>query len=139
MPQGLPKKIEVGLLFPDLALELGDPTPRRRTLIEDRALQRRPLQRPLARPPRPTQRLQSPLPHQILPFVQALPVHLKIRRHSRRRLAGCQTADRSSLGLCRYHYWTFHQFLSLRETVRSSSVSLSGCTPRESCRRKRRK
>jgi hypothetical protein len=37
MPQGLPKKIEVGLLLADLALELGDPPPRRHSLIEDRA------------------------------------------------------------------------------------------------------
>jgi len=28
MPQGLPKKIEVGLLLPDLPFKLGDPTAR---------------------------------------------------------------------------------------------------------------
>jgi len=37
MSQGLPKKIEVALLLADLALELGDPTSRRRSIIENRA------------------------------------------------------------------------------------------------------
>jgi hypothetical protein len=69
MPQGLPKKIEVGLLLPDLALELSDPTARRRSFIEDRAPQRRPFQRPFARPTDAAQRFQTALPNLLLPLV----------------------------------------------------------------------
>ena len=88
MPQGLLKKIEVGLLLADLALELRDPTPRRRSLIEDRTAQRRAVQPALARPARPAQRLQPALPNLLLPFVQTTTVDPKIRRHRRHRLAG---------------------------------------------------
>jgi len=69
MPQGLPKKIEVALLLPDLALELGDPSPRRSSLIENRAAQRRAVQPALARTARPPQRLKPTLPNLLLPFV----------------------------------------------------------------------
>src|SRR5215208_7329985 len=119
MPQGLPKKIEISLLLPDLALELGDPPPRRRSLVEDRAPQRRFFQRPFARPTGTTQRFQAALPHLLLPFVQPLPVDLQLRGHSRGRLAGRQPSDRSALNFCRYRHVTLHQFLSSRETVRS--------------------
>jgi hypothetical protein len=69
MSQGLPKKIEVALLLADLALELGDPTPRRRPIIEKRAPQRRAVQPALARSARPAQRLQPALPNLLLPLI----------------------------------------------------------------------
>jgi hypothetical protein len=129
MPQGLPKKIQVGLLLPDLALELGDPTPCRCSLIEDRTPQRRTIQRPLARPTGPPQRLQPALADLLLPLVYPLAVDPKIRRNRRRRLTGGYSLDCSSLDLRRDYLWTLHQFLSSRETVRILSVSLLGCTP----------
>src|SRR5262245_31575268 len=97
MPQGLPKKIEVGLLLPDLALELGDPTPRRRSFIEECAPQRRPVQRPFAWTSGAAQRFQPALPYLLLPVVEPAPVHLQIRCHIRGSLAGRQTGNRSSL------------------------------------------
>jgi len=100
MPQGLPKKIEVGLLLPDLALELGDPTSRCSSLIENRTAQRRTVQPTLARTARPTQRLKPAPPNPLLPFVQPLAVELQIGSHSRYRLTTGYTLHRSSLGLC---------------------------------------
>jgi hypothetical protein len=69
MSQGLPKKIEVALLLADLALELRDPTPRRRSIIENRAPQRRAVQPALARSARPAQRRQPALPNLLLPLI----------------------------------------------------------------------
>jgi hypothetical protein len=69
MPQGLPKKIEVSLLLADLALELGDPPPRRRALMQERTPKRTAIQRSLARTARPSQRLKPTLPGLLLPFV----------------------------------------------------------------------
>jgi hypothetical protein len=77
MPQGLPKKIEVCLLLPDLALQLGDPSPRRCPLIEDRAPQWRALQPALARSTGTPQGLQPTPPNLLLPLVQPLPIEPK--------------------------------------------------------------
>jgi hypothetical protein len=112
MPQGLPKKIEVALLFPDLALQFGDPSPRRSSLIEKRTAQRRAIQTALARTARPTQRLKPALPNLLLPFVQPLAVELQICRHSRYRLTSRYTLHGSSLGLRRDYLRSLHQFLS---------------------------
>src|ERR1044072_2255887 len=112
MPQGLPKKIEVALLLPDLALELGDPPPRRRPLIEDRAPQRQPLQRPLARPTATSQRFQSSLANLLLPLVQPTPVDLQIRRHRRYLFASRNPANCPALQLNADILRTLHQFLS---------------------------
>jgi hypothetical protein len=94
MPQGLPKKIEVGLLLPDLALELGDPTPRRCPLIEDRTPQRRVVQNALARSASTAQRFKPALPNLVLPFVHAAAVDLKFCRNSRHILPGRYTPHR---------------------------------------------
>src|SRR5690349_11960412 len=99
MPQGLPKKIEVGLLLPDLAFQLGDPPPRRRSLMEERAPQRQPLQRPLARPTATAQRFQPAPANLLLPLVQPTTVDLEFRRHSRYLFPRRNTAHRSSLQL----------------------------------------
>jgi hypothetical protein len=112
MPQGLPKKIEVALLLADLALELRDPTPRRRSLIEDRAAQRRAVQPALARPARPAQRLQPTLPNLLLPFVQTTTVDLQIPRNRRHLLASRNATDRSSLKFRRKRPCSLHQSLS---------------------------
>src|SRR5260370_14505983 len=128
MPQGLPKKIEVALLLADLALELGDPTPRRRSFIEEGAGHPRWVQGALARPTRPAQPPHPTLPHQVLPLVQTPAIDLQIRRHLRHSLAGRHPAHRGPLELSRLVYWSLHQFLSSRETVWGFSVSLSGCT-----------
>src|SRR6516225_4373903 len=78
MPQGLPKKIEVGLLLPDLALELGDPTSRRRSFIEDRTPERWAIQPALARTADTSQRFQPTLPPRpppgSPPFASTLPI-----------------------------------------------------------------
>jgi hypothetical protein len=81
MPQGLPKKIEVSLLFPDLALELGDPLPSRRSIIEKGTAQRRTIQPARPRPTRPPQPLQAASSSQFLPFVHTTTVDPKISRH----------------------------------------------------------
>jgi hypothetical protein len=112
MSQGLPKKIEVALLFADLALELRDPTPRRRSIIENRAPQRRAVQPTLARSARPPQRLQTALPNLLLPFVQTTTVDPKSRRHRRHRLAGRHPAHSGPLEYSGYVQYSLHQFLS---------------------------
>jgi hypothetical protein len=88
MPQGLPKKIEVGLLLPDLALELGNPTPRRFPIVEQRTAQWRPIQRTAPRTAWAAQRLQPTAPSHLLPLVYPAPVDPQIGRHPRHRLAG---------------------------------------------------
>jgi hypothetical protein len=115
MPQGLPKKIEVALLFADLALELRDPTPRRRSIIENRAPQRRAVQPTLARSARPPQRLQTALPNLLLPFVQTTTVDLQIPRNRRHLLASRNATDRSSLKFRRKRPCSLHQSLSFEK------------------------
>src|SRR5882757_9633486 len=129
MPQGLPKKIEVALLLADLALQLGDALPRCQTVVEQRAAQRRTIQLAAPRPAGATQRLQPTAPRNLLPLVHPPPVDPKICRHSRHCLASRHPAHRRPFNLCRYVQSSFHQFLSLRETVRSFHVSLLGSTP----------
>jgi hypothetical protein len=67
MPQGLPKKIKVGLLLTHLALKLGDPPPRRLPLMEQRTAQRSAIQRAAARPTRPPQRFKTTSAGLLLP------------------------------------------------------------------------
>src|SRR5262245_50427558 len=129
MPQGLPKKIEVGLLLPDLALELGNPPPRRLSLSLQRATQRRSIQRTASRPAWPTQRFQPTAPRYLLPFVYPPPIDPNSRCHIRHRLPSRHPAHRRPLDLCRYVQSSLHQFLSSRETVRSFFVSVLGSTP----------
>jgi len=100
MPQGLPKKIEVGLLLPDLALELGDPASCRRPLIEERTPQRWPIQRSLARPAGPPQRFQSTLPNLLLPFVQPLAIEPKRGGDSRHLLSLGDALYRPAFDFC---------------------------------------
>jgi hypothetical protein len=102
MPQGLPKKIEVALLLPDLALKLGDPPPCRLSVIEQRTAQRRPVQPAAPRPTRPTQRFQPAPPSLLLPLIQPAAIDLQIPRNLRHRLAGRNTTDGRSLQLSRY-------------------------------------
>ena len=130
MPQGLPKKIEIGLLLAYLALELGDPTPGSFAFIEDRALQGRPIQGALCAGGRDH---------------AALPVRLGVPVPAIRTADGGRSPDppplptpprpstpddRCRFTSARHHNGSFHQFLSFRETVRRLTVSLSGCTPK---------
>ncbi|MFO1079866.1 MAG: hypothetical protein U1E23_04465 [Reyranellaceae bacterium] len=97
MPQGLPKKIQVGLLLPDLALKLGNPTPRRRPFIQYRAPHRQHIKGPLPRTTGTPQPFQSSSPYDLLPLVQALAVNPEIGRHRTCRFARRQPRYRSSL------------------------------------------
>jgi hypothetical protein len=112
MPQGLPKKIEVGLLLADLALELRDPTPRRRSLIEERTLQRRAGQAALARTAWTAQRFQPALPNLLLPLVYTAPVDLESGGYCRHIFPRRDTAHCRSLQLYRDPLCSLHQFLS---------------------------
>jgi len=96
MPQGLPKKIEVGLLLPDLALELGDPLPSRRPLIEQRTAQRRPIQSAAPRSAWSAQRLQPAAAGHLLPLVHTTPDDTKSGRNIRHRLTASHPGHRCS-------------------------------------------
>jgi hypothetical protein len=101
MPQGLPKKIEVGLLLADLALQLGNPLSRRRSVIEQGTAQRRSIQSAPPRPPGPAQRFQPTASSLLLPLIYSSAVDPQSRRHIGHRLAGRHPIYRSPLNLSR--------------------------------------
>jgi hypothetical protein len=70
MPQGLPKKIEVGLLLPDLAFQLGYASARRLALRLHSTAQRRTIEPARSRSARTAQPLQPTTPRQFTPIVQ---------------------------------------------------------------------
>ena len=122
----LPKKIEIRLLLADLALEFGDPSPRRRTFIEDRA-SRAAVQRPLARTPG-TRSASSPPCRTCSCHSYIRCVDLQIRRHAD---AASPAAIRSTARRLSSVETTLGRFIgsSPSRNCPHLYVSLSGCTP----------
>src|SRR6266404_646008 len=121
MPQGLPKKIEISRLLAHFALQLGDPLPRQRSLIEQASLRPAPgFNLLLARPAPAAQRRQPAQAVPVMPVVPQLP------RHISWAFPALQTTDRQPLQLLRIVPRSLHQSLSSPEKLSVFSLSHLG-------------